>query len=381
MSGWAIALLLAAGGQDHGMHDMPGMTMPMPAKPRPGVAPKAKAKAKAKATPKAAPGSHTVQARRMRLTRRAAAPAPMAMDHAAMGHAPAAQKAGSAPAAMDHATMDHATMDHSAIDHGAMAHGSTPPASVRLGTDLPPGDAPAPVPHYADRVWDPAAMARARTIMMREDGGGRQFAQVMVNLAEYAVRNGRDGYRWDGEAWIGGDIDRLVLKSEGEGEVRGALEAAEVRALYSRAIGPYFNLQGGVRQDIRPTPARTYATIGIAGLAPYWFEVEAAAFVSTHGEVLGRFEGYYDQRITQRLILQPRAELNLSAGGTRAIGLGSGLTAADLGLRLRYEIRREFAPYVGVAWERRLGGTARLARAEGREVGGPAIVLGIRGWF
>ncbi len=354
----ALAALLLFAGQDHGMHGMPGMpgmpgmTMPMPAKPQPKPRPAAKPRRKT-AVPRTAP----------------------------------ARPADDAAPVMDHSAMDHAQMDHGAMDHAAMDHGDAAPPLVpaaALGTDLPPGDAPpppVPEPYMADRFWDPAAMARGRAIMMDRDGGGRRFAQVMVNIAEYAVRNGPDGYRWDGEAWLGGDLDRLVVKSEGEGDIRAALGSAEVRALYSRAIGPYFNLQGGIRQDIRPTPARTYATVGVAGLAPYWFEVEAAAFVSTHGEVSGRLEGYYDQRITQRLILQPRAELNLSAQRVRAIGLGSGLTAADLGLRLRYEIRREFAPYVAVTWERRLGETARLARAAGQDTGGPALALGIRGWF
>lgn len=344
MSAWLGVLILAIAPQDHGMHPMPGMTMPMPA-----------AKPAARPSPKAPP-------------RRSARPA--------------VRQTSRAP------EVDHSTMDHSQMDHGAMGHVVVPAPATdtgeKFGTDLPPGDAPAPpppLPHYADRIWDPVAMARGRSIMMGPDGGGQRFAQVMVNIAEYGVRNGRDGYRWDGEAWFGGDIDRLVVKSEGEGDVRGSLEAAEVRALYSHAIGPYFNLQGGVRQDIRPTPARTFATIGVAGLAPYWFEVEAAAFVSTHGEVLGRVEAYYDQRLTQRLILQPRAELNLSAGGTRDIGLGSGVTSADLGLRLRYEIRREFAPYVGISWERALGSTARIARNAGRDPGGATLVLGIRTWF
>ncbi len=352
MSALLGALLFAGGAQDHSMHSMPGMTMPA-AKPA--------VRARAKPVPK--PATRPA-------ARRSAKPA-----------ARGAPQPYAAPA-MDHSTMDQPTMDHAKMDHGAMA----PAAGVaeKLGTDLPPGDAaapPPPLPHYADRIWDPAAMARGRAIMMGPDGGGQRFAQVMVNIAEYGIRNGRDGYRWDGEAWIGGDIDRLVLKSEGESDVGGGLEAAELRALYSHAIGPYFNLQAGVRQDIRPTPARTFATIGVAGLAPYWFEVEAAAFVSTRGEVLGRVEAYYDQRLTQRLILQPRAEFNLSAGDTRRIGLGSGVTSADLGLRLRYEVRREFAPYVGVSWERALGGTARIARASGRDPGGAALVLGIRTWF
>ena len=284
------------------------------------------------------------------------------------------------------ATQDHSMHNMPAPTAQAQPAPQAPTkqAPERTGTDLPPGNAPAPpapMPHAADRYFDPAEMERARDIMMREDGGGRRFAQVMVDIAEVAVRNGRDGYRWNGEAWFGGDIDRFVLKSEGEGGFGSGVEAAEVQALYSRAIGPYFNLQAGIRQDIRPAPAPTYATVGIEGLAPYWFEVEAAAFLSTRGELLGRVEGYYDQRITQRLILQPRAEVNLSAQDIAAIGIGSGLTSVEAGARLRYEIKREFAPYVGVVWERRIGDTARFARRDDDGVGGVGLVLGLRSWF
>ncbi len=254
----------------------------------------------------------------------------------------------------------------------------------KLGTDLPPGNDPAPSPphpHYGDRYWDAAEMARGRTIMMRRDGGARTFGQVMVDIAEVTVRDGRDGYRWQGEAWFGGDIDRFVVKSEGEGTTRGALESGEVQALYSRAIGPYFNLQAGVRHDIRPRPSRTHAVLGVEGLAPYWFEIDAAMFLSTKGEVTARIEGYYDQRITQRLILQPRVEANLSAQDARELNMGSGLTSAEAGVRLRYEIARQFAPYVGVSWERKYSDTARLARAGGDDTGGVAMVLGVRAWF
>jgi copper resistance protein B len=122
-------------------------------------------------------------------------------------------------------------------------------------------------------------MARARDALSREHGRGT-FHQIMFNLAEYQAHKGGDGYRWDGEAWFGGDINRLTLKSEGEGAVRGGVDSAEVQALYSRAIDPYWNLQAGVRQDIRPRPARAYATIGVEGLMPYMFEVEGALFLS-----------------------------------------------------------------------------------------------------
>ena len=216
--------------------------------------------------------------------------------------------------------------------------------------------------------------------MMREQGG-LNYYQVMFNLAEYQARKGRDGYRWDGGAWFGGDINRLRLKTEGEGAFRQGVDSAEVQALYSRAVGPYFNLQAGIRQDFQPTPRRTYATIGFEGLAPYLFEVEGAVFLSNKGDVLGRLEGYYDQRITQRLILQPRVEVNLSAQDVPEIRIGSGITNAELGLRLRYEFGREFAPYVGVSYDRKLGDTARFARADRDRVQSTSLVAGIRFWF
>jgi copper resistance protein B len=262
----------------------------------------------------------------------------------------------------------------------AMRAGTAPGTG---GTALPPGNAPAPAPptdHYADRVFSPAEMGAVRADLYKEHGGGT-FHQVMFNLAEYQARRGGDGFRWDGEAWLGGDINRLVVKSEGEGALKDGVDSAEVQALYSRAIDPYWNIQAGVRYDFKPNPLRTYATIGIEGLAPYWFEVEGALFLSDKGDVLARAEGYYDQRITQRLILQPRVELNFAAQDVPENGIGSGLSNAELGLRLRYEIRREFAPYVGISYDRKVGDTARYARADGEPTRSTSLVFGIRTWF
>ena len=254
------------------------------------------------------------------------------------------------------------------------------------GTEPPDseiGNTPAPAPptdHAADAVFGADEMAASRK-MLRHENGGMPAYSVIFNLAEYRVQKGGDAYRWDGEGWFGGDIDRFVVKTEGEGAVRGGLESGEVQALYSRAIDPWFNLQAGVRHDFKPGPARTYATIGFEGIAPYWFEVEGALFLSDKGDVLGRLEGYYDQRITQHLILQPRVELNFAAQEVSANGIGSGLSDAELGLRLRYEIKREFAPYIGVSWERKVGATADLARAAGERVQATSLVMGIRAWF
>ena len=245
------------------------------------------------------------------------------------------------------------------------------------------GTAPAPPPptdHAADAIWGATAVAPSRA-MLRREHGGFTGSMILFNFAEYQARKGSDGYRWEGEGWFGGDINRFVVKTEGEGDVGGPLEKAEVQALYSRAIGPWWNLQAGVRHDIRPDPQRTYATVGIEGLAPYWFKASGALFLSNKGEMRARIEGFYDQRITQRLILQPRAEIEASAQSIPEIGVGAGLTDIEFGLRLRYEIAREFPPYVGLEWAGKLGETARFARVVGDQPSGVSYVAGIRFWF
>jgi copper resistance protein B len=383
--------------------NMPGMTMPMPAKKKPAAKPVAKGKTKAAtARRKAAP------------EKRAAAPRAgmKGMDHSTMPgmdqvapqgsqhdmqSMPGMQMPGNDTMPSQGAQQPMQGMDHSAMpgmtmpaDQGsgqmqgmAGMPGMAMEGMQQTGTALPAGNAPPPpqpTDHAADNVYGLDAMAMGRH-HLQQHHGGQNFNQVLLNLAEYQFRNGRDGYRWDGEAWFGGDINRLFVKSEGEGAFRKGIESAEVQALYSRAVGPYFNLQAGVRQDLGPSPKRTYATVGVEGLAPGFFELEGALFLSNKGDVLGRLEGYYDQRVTQRLILQPRAELNFAAQDVPENRIGSGLSNAELGLRLRYEIRREFAPYIGVSWDRRFGDTARYARAEGDKETSRSIVAGIRMWF
>ncbi|RYE03135.1 MAG: copper resistance protein CopB [Sphingomonadales bacterium] len=401
-----LALTAPVLAQDHSQH-MPGMNMPAPA-------------ASSRPKPKTRKAPRQMVAAPRRTAPQVPAPVPTCLpEHAAMGHCAAEPPAGAkvdyappqeAPSASadpacppEHAAMGHCTPKSAATsraplspgnpacppEHAAMGHCSPSdpaiPAAAHTapgGTALAAGKAPAPAPpeaNYADRIWGREAMAPARDLLRREHGG-MAFSQVMFDLAEVQIRDGRDGYRWGGELWYGGDINRLIVKSEGEGTFREDAEG-EIQALYSRAVGAYFNLQAGIRQDFVKGPDRTYATIGFEGLAPYWFELEGALFVSDRGDVLGRFEGYYDQRITQRLIVQPRAEINLSAQDVPAGGLGSGLTDAELGLRLRYEIAREFAPYVGVSWERKFGDTARFSRAAGDGTGGFSFVAGIRAWF
>lgn len=260
----------------------------------------------------------------------------------------------------------------------------TPAATVGAeGTNLPAGSGtapPVPTDYAADAVYGPSAMAMGRHHLFQYHGG-QNFFMAILNIAEVKIKRGRDAYEWGGEAWYGGDINRLVVKTEGEGEFGGGVESAEVQALYSRAIGPYFDLQAGVRYDFEPDPSRVYATVGFEGLAPGFFDVEGALFLSDRGELMGRLEGYYDQRITQKLILQPRAELNFAAQSSEDIGVGAGLTDAEIGVRLRYDIAREFAPYIGVQYERAFGRTRDFLRDEGEATGGWSFLAGVRFWF
>ena len=290
--------------------------------------------------------------------------------------------------AQDHGHMDHGQMDHGAMEQEDHSAHQAPAADAHAGHDgpasdgdIPAGTAPSvPADHAADAFYNSAEMARARAAMLKESGG-MAFSQLMLDRLEYRMGKGADGYHWEGEGWIGGDINRFAFKTEGEGAFGGPLERAEVQALYSRAIDPWFNLEAGVRHDIRPDPRRTYAVVGIEGLAPYWFEVSAQAFLSNRGDAHLRLEGSYDQRISQRLILQPAAEINVAAQDVPELGIGSGASDVELGLRLRYEFVREFAPYVGVNWERKLGDTARFARADGERASATSLVMGVRFWF
>ncbi len=256
-----------------------------------------------------------------------------------------------------------------------------PHAGHRMPAPAATGAAPPPVPtdHAAERFYSPEVMAQARGQMRREHGDIR-WTKVMVETAELRPGSGADGFAWDGRAAFGGDIHRVLLKSEGEG-ADGHVEAAEVQGLYSRAVSPYWNLQAGLRQDLPSGSRRTYATVGIEGLAPYWFDLEGALFLSDKGDVTARLQGSYDLRLTQTLILEPRAEANLAAQDVRKLGVGSGLSDLEVGLRLRYAFAPEFAPYLGVNHSRKVGRTADFARSSGESARDTRFVIGLRAWF
>ena len=398
-----LALLAAAGSvvlaepaaaqMDHSK--MPGMTMPAPKKPA------------AKKTPAKKPAAEKPA------TKKSVAKKPATPKKAAAKKAPAKKPSTSTQAADPHAGHDMSTMPTQLTPptdpHAGHAMPATPPATAMppghdmsqmpgmtmppgqqmpgmeapSGTNLPAGNSPPPpLPREsaADAIFGQAAMAESRH-HLQQFHGGQKLVQVLFNIAEYHVRKGRDAIEWDGEGWYGGDINRLWVKSEGEGSIGGSLETLELQALYSRAIDPYWNIQAGVRYDFKPDPSRVYATVGLEGLAPSFFDVEGALFLSSKGELMARAEGWYDQRITQRLILQPRAEVDFAAQNSRDIGVGAGLSKGEIGVRLRYDIRREFAPYVGLQYSRAFGRTRRYLIEEGEHPAGWSFLAGVRTWF
>lgn len=203
---------------------------------------------------------------------------------------------------------------------------------------------------------------------------------VLFDQLEWQVAGGVRGLSWDTTGWIGRDRDRFWFRTDGHGEA-GRIDDAYADLLYGRAIAPWWDVVAGVRQDVRPGPARTWAAVGIQGLAPYWFEVEATAYVGAGGRTHFRFESEYELLLTNRLILQPLVEVEIYGKSDPERGVGAGLSTADAGLRVRYEFRREFAPYVGVTWSRTFFGTADAAKAAGEKAGGTRLTVGLRFWL
>jgi copper resistance protein B len=206
------------------------------------------------------------------------------------------------------------------------------------------------------------------------------LAKVLIDKLEWRATDGPNQWVWDADAWIGKDLNKLWLKTEGEYR-DSTTESAYGEVFYSRAIAPFWDLQAGWRHDFRPEPSRDWAAFGVRGLAPYWFDVDATLYAGGNGTVAGRLKAEYELLFTQRLILSPELEMNFTGKDDPATGIGSGVTNLDLGLRLRYEIRRELAPYIGVNWEKLFGGTADYARQEGLSTSDLQLVVGIRAWF
>ncbi len=243
----------------------------------------------------------------------------------------------------------------------------------------PPAAAGSGPPRAADAIWGTDAMKASRQ-ELRRTHGDFPVLWFLGDRMEAQVRDGESLYVWDIQGYYGGPTRRLWFKSEGKGAFGSKPEDAEVQALYSKAFAPFWDVQAGLRQDLAG-PATTHAVIGVQGLAPYLFQFDTALFISHRGDVTARIETEIDQRVTQRLILQPRIEANLSAQDIPLLGVGAGLDQIEIGARLRYEFRREFAPYIGIEQSWRTGHGADFARARGEDPSTTSLVAGIRFWF
>lgn len=267
-------------------------------------------------------------------------------------------------AASDMQGMDHSQMgDLQSMDDGMMQ-----PAA--------PTESRTPIPALTDA--DRAAVFTSHAGHQVHDSAINTY--FLADKLEWQDADDASTLAWDLSGWIGGDIDRLWLRSEGE-RSNGQTEDAEIQALWGHAISPWWDVVSGVRQDFKPGAPQTWAAFGLQGMALYNFEAEATAFLGENGQSAVRLEGDYDILLTNRLILQPTAELNVYGKNDPQRGIGSGLANTEAGLRLRYEIRREFAPYIGVTWNRTYGRTADYAREEGEDRSEARLVLGVRLWF
>lgn len=374
----AIALVIgaapvAAQDMDHSSMQMPAATPAPPAgkpEPKPSVAPAT--------TPKPANDPHAGHI--MPAPESRPEPATTTMDHSAMGHdmPPAEPKE-----AMDHAAMGHdmppaepqQVIDHAAMDHSAMGHDM--PMEATANPDLPATAAPLeriPPITPADRA------AAFQDLDAHAVHGTSVHSFALLDRIETWDADEGDALHWEGSGWIGTDLDRVWVRSEGEA-FDGSVEEASVEVLYGRAIAPWWDAVVGLRHDFGDDPSQTFAAVGVIGLAPYMFEVEATAYVGESGQTGLGLEAEYETLITNRLILQSGLEAEVWGKDDPRRGIASGLGKVEAGLRLRYEFTRKFAPYIGVVHERLYGGTADLRRAQGGDIDDTRVVIGLRTWF
>lgn len=289
---------------------------------------------------------------------------------------------GSQMQGMDHSQMqgmDHSQMqgmDHSqmqGMDHSQMQDADY--SDMQGMQPAAPTESRTPIPVLTDA--DRAAVYKGG---MDHHMGQALNSLFVIDKLEWQDADQGSALSWEANGWVGGNVDRLWLRSEGE-RLNGVTESAELQALWGHSIGPWWDVVGGVRQDFKPGSPQTWAAVGVQGMALYDFETQATAFLGEGGQSALRLEGDYDILLTNRLILQPTAEVNLYGRNDPQRGTGSGISDAEVGLRLRYEIYREFAPYVGVTWNHLYGKTADYASDEGEDSSETRLVLGVRMWF
>jgi copper resistance protein B len=278
----------------------------------------------------------------------------------------ATQKTSDAMEGMDHNAMqdkDHESMQGmgamSGMTMGPM-QGGRPPPNARN-------------PDYSDGI----EYGPMKGMDMADNA---PLGMLLIDQLEYTNGKDADGFSWEAEGWYGNDANKLWIRTEGD-RSGGKLEDADLEAFWNHNVATFWSTQLGLRQDFGEGPARTWAAFGVQGLAPYWFELEATAYAGDAGRTAARLRAEYELLITQRLIFQPDFEVNLYGKDDPARRIGSGLSDAQLGLRLRYEFSRQFAPYIGVNWIRRVGTTADYAREDHQPLLDRQILVGVRFWF
>ena len=301
------------------------------------------------------------------------------MDHSRM-HAPASPESSPpprpTPEAAEEKPADHSKMGHEMdalsvgpmpMDHAAMNHGAESAAPSQPRT-------PIPVVTDADR----AAATPPSGGHPPHDNSIQRY--VLLDRLEGWDADPGAGTAWAMQGWLGTDLDRLWLRSEGE-RVDGRTESADLEILYGRSVARWWDVVAGVRHDFNPGGSQDFAAIGVMGLAPYMFEFQATGYIGESGQTAARVEVEYEMLLTNRLVLQPMVEADFYGRNDQRRGIGSGLSTAEAGVRLRYEISRRFAPYVGIVHERAFGRTADFRREEGEDASDTRLVAGFRIWF
>ena len=283
------------------------------------------------------------------------------MDHSRM---PGMVQAAPQPAEKPTSVPEPAPMDH---------------GDMRMQGGVAPADARDPHAYSGGYVLGTGqyALSNRRQLRLADE---HNFGSVLVDSLEWTKANEGESARYEVQAWFGRDYDRLVLKAEGD-MADGKLEDARTELLWGHAIATFWDTQLGIRHDSGVGPDRNWLAFGLQGLAPYWFEVDATAYVGEEGRTALRIAAEYDLLLTQKWILQPRTEWNLFGKSDPDRGVGEGLSDGMVGLRLRYDVSRQFSPYVGVEWERKFGETADLTRAAGGRTSDTRWVAGVRFWF
>jgi copper resistance protein B len=296
--------------------------------------------------------------------------------HAHMAHPPAQSSQPARPAGAADPHAGHAMPDAPAVADPPQPTGHEYHAGHAAAASAPPAPLPPPTPQDMAAAFPDLHGMRMQDHMDDDP----VLATLLFDRLEWQDSGAATGLGWELQGWVGDLENRVWLRSEGERR-DGTIAHGDVEVLWGRPTGPWWDALIGVRHDLGPGPSRDWLAFGVQGLAPYKFEVSATGYVGSEGRLAATVEAEYELLLTNRLILQPRAELNAFSKDDRERGIGRGVSDGSLGLRLRYEIHRQFAPYVGYEWERSFGRTARFASDAGESRSERMWVAGIRFWF